>query len=703
MLIKLLKWIRRNGIIIPMLMMGCLFVFQGQMQANNYSDSLLIQLSKSKEDTNKVNILIQLSKAYSQTAYEKAIGYSKASLVISEKLGFNKGKLVASEKLGSIYRNIGLFDSASYFVGQAIELAESTDDKIQLAKNYNIYGSLLRRQGYYSSAMEYHQKALMLSKVINDTLGIANAYIYIAMINEFQLNYDTAINNYYKSMRMYEELGNKRNIGIALLNIGDLYTRLSEYKKANDNFNRGLIIFKNEEDLKHIGLSNIKIGIVYEETGKYDSALVHYRICKIYYDSINNNSGLGHLKINMGNLYLDWGKYDSANYYFDKAMAIFKQMDFKRGYLNALIGKAVVYTEKGQTNNALEVYDQCIGIASQVDPIILNDVYRNIFEIYKASGNYKEAFEYQTKYLQITDSVFKLEKARVMADVELKYEKEKDQARILVLENENLAKDLSLGKRTNQRNIYLFSGFGLITLILFLFIYYRQKVRKDRIIADQRIKQLEEEKKLLAAKFLVEGQEQERKRIAKDLHDGLGVLLSTTKIQFTSIKDKSPENKEIIEKATKLLEQATGDVRKISHNMMPGLLTRFGLFEAAEGLMEQLDETEGLKATCEISGDTKRLPENTEIMLYRIIQEMVNNTLKHAKASTILLKIDILPESLKINYTDDGVGFDLEEKLKLKSIGLNSIQSRINFLGGNITMESKPGKGLNYSIHVPIG
>ncbi|MCD4730455.1 MAG: sensor histidine kinase, partial [Bacteroidales bacterium] len=232
--------------------------------------------------------------------------------------------------------------------------------------------------------------------------------------------------------------------------------------------------------------------------------------------------------------------------------------------------------------------------------------------------------------------------------------------------------------------------------------FYRNKSRKDKIIADQKIKQLEEEKKLLAARFLVEGQEEERKRIAKELHDGLGVLLSTARMQFTTIKDKSPENKQLIDKATKLLEQATGDVRKISHNMMPGLLTRFGLYEAAEGLIEQLDETAGLSATCEIIGDTKRLSENTEIMLYRIIQEMVNNTIKHADATRISLKMDILPELLKINYSDDGKGFNLEEKLKSKSIGLTSIQSRANFLSGKLDIESAYNKGAQFTLSVPI-
>jgi two-component system NarL family sensor kinase len=131
-------------------------------------------------------------------------------------------------------------------------------------------------------------------------------------------------------------------------------------------------------------------------------------------------------------------------------------------------------------------------------------------------------------------------------------------------------------------------------------------------------------------------------------------------------------------------------------------LTKLGLFEAAEDLFEHLDETSSLHAECKIIGSTERLPENKEIMVYRIIQEMVNNTLKHAKANKMELSLSMVPGSLQLEYKDDGVGFDLNEKLGIDSIGLKSIQSRVNFLNGEMKIDSKPGDGVKYSIHIPI-
>jgi signal transduction histidine kinase len=284
----------------------------------------------------------------------------------------------------------------------------------------------------------------------------------------------------------------------------------------------------------------------------------------------------------------------------------------------------------------------------------------------------------------------------------LKYEQERNEAQILELEKANLQKDLSLKKRTIQRNAYLFSGIGLTLVALFLALYLRQRARKDKIIAEQQIRQLEEEKKLLAAKMIVEGQEEERKRIARELHDGLGVLLSATKMQFTSIRDTSPENKPLIERATQLLEQASGDVRKISHNMMPGLLMKLGLYEAIEDLVDNLNDSGKLKAVCEIPEDLARLPENQEIMIYRIVQELVNNTLKHAAASEIRLEISPAPGSVEIRYSDDGKGFDAALMQDVTAMGLKSIESRVDFLNGRMELHTAPGQGVKYLIRVPL-
>jgi signal transduction histidine kinase len=251
----------------------------------------------------------------------------------------------------------------------------------------------------------------------------------------------------------------------------------------------------------------------------------------------------------------------------------------------------------------------------------------------------------------------------------------------------------------NWRTWWAYALYGLSFLIILFSLFYIY-LRRQQLLHD--VEQLKREKKLMAARSLIEGQEEERKRIAEELHDGLGVLLSAAKIQVSSINLVSEEEKPLIEKAGKLLERASKDVRKISHNMMPGLLTNFGLFEALRDLVENVNDAKQIAASINIIGTEKRLPDNKEIMLYRIIQELINNTLKHAGAKTITIEVLIQPDQLEITYKDDGKGFDIRTTRSLKSIGLQSIHSRIDFLGGKLTFESEKDKGAKFYMKVPL-
>ena len=670
---------------------------------NDYLDSLINKVDMQEDDISKVENLITISRMLSGINKEKAITYSKQAALLSSKLNYSRGFAGSYFAIGLTYWKSGDNDSAIFFLEKAIRINDSIEEYKHLAQNYEVYALLYIYSNQPEPAVKKLNKSLHYFNKANDSSGIVGIYNSFGLLYKSIAKYDSAVYYYVKLLSLSRGAGNENVYSAGIINLGNIYLHLGEFEKAEKYFLESVDYSKKINRIDHLATAYKSLGTISSNRNDFNSALEYYKLSTELHEQLNNPSGLVSLYLAIGSTYEEQNRYNNAFEYYSKGVKLADEIEDMDGVIVGLLNQGLIYMKWNNYIQALSNFDTCVLLAKSTSDLEnLKSAYLNIYLLYKQRNDYKNAFIYQTKYHEINDSIFNIEKAELIADLTLNYEKEKDQARILILENENLVKDLSLRKRTNQRNIYLFGGSGIILIILFLFIFYRNKSRKDRIIADQKIKQLEEEKKLLAARFLVEGQEEERKRIAKELHDGLGVLLSTAKMQFTTIKDKSPENKSLIEKAAKLLEQATGDVRKISHNMMPGLLTKFGLYEAAEGMLDQLDETEGLSATCEIIGDTKRLSENTEIMLYRIIQEMVNNTLKHADATTISLKMDILPELLKINYSDDGKGFDVEEKLKSKSIGLTSVQSRVNFLSGNVNLMSEPGKGTNYSLQIPI-
>ena len=666
-------------------------------------DSLKQQAAIQNDEINKVKTLLILCKELRKTDPQSALKYSDNAQKLSENLNFIHGIIDALSEKGKCYEATGYYDSAFVVIRKAIELSNSNSDLIRFADN-NIYlGNLIFRTEGPEKAYNYYLKSYGIYNNLSDSTGLANALNGLGVMLMQQTKYDSAVHYLLDYLRMSQLLNDEQGLGKGYINIGLAYSKLGMYDKAEKYLLESIIINEKYNNQRYISIAYNNLGAIAYDKMDYEIALSYYQKGLEIDEKLENLAGIADRNNNIGNIYEKKNEYDKAYTHYTRALEIYKEIGKKDGLIAAYKNQGWIQHLKNNYTKALLIYDSCLVLADMYNLLYrTKEIYWNIFTTYEKMGNYKKAFEYLVNFYNLNDSIYNIEKEETIANLTLKYEKEKDQALILSLENENLEKDLSLKKRTNQRNIYLFSGSGTVVVILFLFIFYRHKTRKDKIIADQKIKQLEEEKKLLAARFLVEGQEEERKRIAKELHDGLGVLLSTAKMQFTTIKDKSPENKPLIDKATKLLEQAAGDVRKISHNMMPGLLTKFGLYEAVEDLLEQVDETKGINAVCEIVGDTKRLPENIEIMLYRIIQEIVNNTLKHAGAKNIRLQMNILPEKLSITYSDDGKGFNIEEKLESKSIGLTSIQSRVNFLSGQVNVEAKPGEGVKYNILIPI-
>ena len=210
-----------------------------------------------------------------------------------------------------------------------------------------------------------------------------------------------------------------------------------------------------------------------------------------------------------------------------------------------------------------------------------------------------------------------------------------------------------------------------------------------------------------ALNAMLEGQESERRRLAKDIHDGIGPLLSALRLNIENVHHRIPEGDPKLEKSvenvTELLHIISQEIRNVSHALMPSVLLDFGLISALETLCQLADEGGQVHVTFFHSGLHKRLDQNTELSLYRIAQELLNNSLKYAKAQTITLQLIQHPDSILLMVEDDGIGFDRETMKKNHSegIGLRNVQTRVKFLGGAFTLDTRPGRGVVATIDIP--
>jgi signal transduction histidine kinase len=659
------------------------------------ADSLFDCIAKEEASIEKVQCYIKLSQIYRQIDKDSSLIFADNAYNLSVSLRYKEGMADALYKKSLTLDGQGNTVAAMDACQESLSIAESVQDSLRMAKAYYFISTIKDDFGEIDEALEYLHKALHIFKSRQDTSGIlavynglANCYTSISLL-------DSAVFYYHKAIDYAEAIGVTRSLGRIIGNLAGIYDLFQDHESARKYFLMSLRYCKMHNDINDLGYCYARLGALASDVDDIQLALQYYDSAYLAFEAAGDMSGFYQVQSNRSLLLEQQGDYQQALKLLHEALIYYRQQDQKDNMLAVWHIMAGIYIKMDMTGIALSYLDSCENLSRQTNnPRRLKGTYYEMYLLYRGMDDYEKALSAYLKYDNLDDSIYNLNKTEFINELKLKYEKEQDQTRILNLKNESLQK-------ARERNLILFVSLSMVVLVILFGLFLIYKHRKNRIIAEQKVKQLEEENKHLAARFLVEGEERERKRVAMELHDNLGVLLSATKMQFSEIHDKNPANKELIEKANRYLEQASTDVRKISHNLMPGLLTKLGLFEALEEMFENLGESDKLEAFFDVVGPRDRLPENKEIMVYRIIQEIVNNTLKHSGADSIDMTMVVQPEELNISYSDNGKGFNVEEVLKKKTMGMQNIQSRVKFMDGMMSIDSN-GNGAVYRICIPL-
>lgn len=328
-----------------------------------------------------------------------------------------------------------------------------------------------------------------------------------------------------------------------------------------------------------------------------------------------------------------------------------------------------------------------------------------LYQIYRERGDLQKAVDILEDYMLLKDSLRSAEVERNLADLQVQYETEKKEQQLQI-------QQLEITQKTQQRNILLMVSLLLGLAAVVIFLGYRQRLRVNRQLSDQaaeiqaqKIRQLEQENELLSLNAMIEGQESERLRIAQDLHDGIGGLLTTVKAHFYAIREQVEklEQLNIYQKTNNLINEACREVRRISQNMMPGALQLLGLQGAIEDLATQLRQN-GLVCELEMIGLEQEPDRTRKIMIFRIVQELCNNISKHAGARQVFIQLLKHQDTISLIVEDDGIGFDYEQYLAggNTSLGLKNIESRVRFLKGSWEVDSVPGEGTTVMIRIPL-
>jgi len=338
-----------------------------------------------------------------------------------------------------------------------------------------------------------------------------------------------------------------------------------------------------------------------------------------------------------------------------------------------------------EENNFLSEKSQCMKILSNIF-ISMND--------------FAKGYSYSLNSQKTDGEIFNESLAQKEAALKVKYETEEKEIQIERLKADKELQQLSIRQKNTLNYILIGSAFTLLIISLLTFRNYKQKQK----IQEQRISELEKEKQLTATEAVLKGEEQERTRLAKDLHDGLGGMLSGIKYSLNTMKGNlimTPDNSQAFERSMDMLDSSIKEMRRVAHNMMPEALVKFGLDTALKDLCNDINQSGALQVNyLSIGMENAAIEQTTAITIYRIVQELINNTMKHAAAKTAVVQVTKTNNQLAVTVEDDGQGFDTSVLNQSKGIGWSNIQNRVDFLKGTLDVQSEKEKGT--SVHIEL-
>ncbi len=622
-------------------------------------DSLQTLLARMPEDTNRVMAYRLLFRAlYAEDRNGDLLDVAEKGLALSRKLGFAKG--------------LSLF---IFYKASALDILGRGQESIPL-----------------------FEEGLLAAKKLGDEQAAADYHINLGTAYHSLGHLDKSLQNFLAAHDIYKRTGPSESLSKVLNNIGIVYRTQGKYERAEVIYKESLALKQKLKDTLGTAATYQNLAALYSTTLRREEAILNAKKALTIYQKLNRPDDVAGCHSLLGQVFFDAGNLTEAKNELQKAI---------KGY-----------DDSPNVEYSASTYQLLGTIAAREDDFLTAEKYlhkglelarqfgqrERIFELLKALstveyklGKHTAAFKSLQEAFLIRDSTVEQSRLALMEEMQTKFD-------VAQKDSDLKINQLDLRQRTLERNWLLLGAALLLLLSMAIFLGLRNRIKANKKIAAQdsalqrqQMIQLEQESKLSALSAMIEGQEKERSRIAADLHDGLGGLLTSVKSHFNSLPNPTKEQ-ELFGKTNRLIDDACGEVRRISHNMMPRALALSGLSGALEDLAQDL-ENQGVCCDLEILGlDGLPLDATQSVMIYRIFQELSNNVVKHAQADHLLLQLIRRENTLTIIAEDNGKGFDVQQALTKKGLGLSSIESRVKFLQGSIEWDSVLGEGTVVSI-----
>ncbi|RXF68847.1 hypothetical protein EKH83_14090 [Arcticibacter tournemirensis] len=627
-------------------------------------DSLELALKKSKNYKERAKALADLSDFWIYTDSSKSMNYALQVMAQYRQHNDKQGIGIGHYYIAGVYMENGNSKMAETEFRKAVNILTKDTSYLSqhyLARVWHNLGVLLQREGdAYGYLNILLNKAVPILESIKDTITLARNYNDIGAAFQNTQQFDKSLSWYKKAIKTLQHFPKYEDLALAYLGAARA------------------LLFK--EDFSEQPSRQIK-AYLDQAAGVLKPNPKAYPWIDYY-----TNEGLYYLHIAK--------RPDLAIRSYDQGILLAQEKHQEYPQLELLNRKYYLYYKQGDYKKARTTAYQLYKLASKY-PISKNRliILKNLVDAEEKNGNNARAFQLLKQYTALADSL-KVEETNIrLNELEKKYEQQTKEKKILQLQADNSLKSAELDY--NRTLLLSISGLLISVIILSVLVYLlhrnKQKLRE---------KQKEMQQEQLFFDALNQGQEQERKRLAGDLHDGLGGLLSNIKLLISKETDCDEsnsswdkQNKLILQK----LDNAMNELRRIARNLMPETLLRFGLATALRDYCEDLEKS-GVKISLQTYGIGTQHDKNELIMIYRIMQELISNAIKHADAETILVQCIQNDEKIFITIEDDGKGFDKEIMSTSPGLGLSTVRNRVAYLKGSLDIQSKKDVGTTINI-----
>ena len=641
-------------------------------------DSLTEVLKKyPKEDTARARALYNLVDCAAFLSQKKELlpVWSEA-IQLTRKLNFNSTLAACLEWRGSFYKGSKKYDSALIYYDSALQIAGSDTTRwlrkvrgftlFQKAMIYEMQDNLYPALQYYFDSWKNYE-SIDFSKQKMIALRVASIYHDLG-------NGDKALDYYQQALQLYKKATGKDASDEA----EGIYTSISTiYYDRGDLQKAGYYLQKMARAMPDTGETFVSGGYYYLagkialKENKTDSAIYLLQQALKYYEYTKqmHTAELADVNTEISRLKIQTGDMPAAKIFAAAGLADARQSGIKLTVANALDGMAAYYHKTGNQAMAFQVLYE----AKMLSDTVLQEA--NIKQANRLSAIYQNS----------------------------KKEKEISQ-----LQSDKKLQEIAVQKKSQLNLIFVSALVLLLLLAFFMWRNFRNKQTlqvQQQQIQHQKITELEKQNQLMAVESMLKGQEDERTRLAKDLHDGLGGMLSGVKISFSNMKENmtmDADNVSTFEKAITQLDSTIVELRKVSHNLMPEAVLKFGLKSAVKDFCDAIQRPGKTTIICEQFGDERQLGNNGDVNVYRIIQELVNNAVKHADARQILVQLTKTPNKVLITVEDDGKGFYMNSLATAPGIGFTNLKYRVNYLNGIMEIHSQPGDGTTVNIELAV-